>query len=172
MHEVYGLYYSDTQPFKGIIQSEKANDISLSSIPKGLEPAGIMSFNKSGYSKYCKEYREYWEWVEKRNDERYRNTLTHGKNYDAKNMMHTFRLLDMAREIGETGKIVVRRPNRDFLLRIKAGEFEYEELVQMAEDRIRTMEEMYEKSALPEVPDFEKANQTLIAIREQWYVHS
>ena len=172
MHEVYGLYYSEKHPFKGIIQSEKANDVSLSSIPKGMEPVGIMSFNKSGYSKYCKEYREYWEWVEKRNDERYQNTLTHGKNYDAKNMMHTFRLLDMAREIGETGKIVVRRPNRDFLLRIKAGEFEYEELVQMAEARIRTMEEIYEKSALPEVPDFEKVNKTLIAIREQWYVHS
>lgn len=169
MHELYGLYYSEDQSFKGIIQSEKANDISLSSISKGLEPVAIMSFNKSGYSKYCKEYREYWEWVEKRNDERYKNTLSHGKNYDAKNMMHTFRLLDMAHEIGETGKIVVRRPNRDFLLRIKAGEFAYNELVKMAEARIEVMEDIYEKSNLPETPDFNKANKTLIEIREKLY---
>lgn len=169
MHELYGLYYHPEERFKGIVQSEKANDVSLSSIPKGLAPLAVMSFNKSGYSKYCKDYKEYWEWVEKRNDARYQNTLTHGKNYDAKNMMHTFRLLDMAEEIAQTGEIVVRRPNREFLLKIKSGAFEYEELLQIAEERIAGMNTLYAESPLPESPDMERINQTLIEVRKKKY---
>ena len=169
MHELYGLYQHPKERFRGIVQSEKANDVSLSSIPKGLEPLAVMSFNKSGYSKYCKDYKEYWEWVEKRNDARYKNTLSHGKNYDAKNMMHTFRLLDMAEEIAETGQIVVRRPNREFLLKIKSGAFEYNELLEIAEERISKMDTLYQHSALPESPDLEKINRTLIEVRKQFY---
>ena len=152
MHELYGLYYHPEENFKGIIQSKKANDVSLSSIPKGIRPLAVMSFNKSGYSKYCKDYKEYWEWVEKRNDARYENTLSHGKNYDAKNMMHTFRLLDMAEEIAKTGQIIVRRPNREFLLKIKSGAYEYEELLKIAEERIAGMDALYAQSPLPENP--------------------
>lgn len=169
MHEAYGLYHHPEESFKGIVQSEKANDVSLSSIPKGLQPLAVISFNKSGYSKYCKEYKAYWEWVEKRNDARYQNTLTHGKNYDAKNMMHTFRLLDMAEEIARSGEITVRRPNREFLLKIKSGAFEYEELLKIAEERIAGMDVLYSQSGLPESPDMAKINRTLVAVRKKFY---
>ena len=169
MHELYGLYYHPEEAFKGIVQSERANDVSLSSIPKGLEPIALMSFNKSGYSKFCKDYKEYWEWVEKRNLARYQNTLSHGKNYDSKNMMHTFRLLDMAEEIGREGKIEVRRPNREFLLQIKAGAFDYEELLLQAEERIAAMDALYADSPLPDAPDEEKINQLLVEVRKKFY---
>lgn len=169
MHELYGLFYHPACQFKGVVQSEKANEVSLSSIPKGLDPLAYMSFNKSGYSSYCKVYREYWEWVEKRNDARYQNTLSHGKNYDAKNLMHTFRLLDMAEEIGREGRIQVRRPNREFLLQIKSGDFEYDELLTMAEERIADMDQLYTQSKLPEAPDLEKINSILIQVRKEFY---
>ncbi|WP_224994407.1 DNA polymerase beta superfamily protein [Cesiribacter sp. SM1] len=169
MHELYGMYYSPAESFKGIVQREGANDISLSSIPKGLAPLGLMSFNKSAYSAYCKEYKEYWEWVEKRNDARYQTTLSHGKKYDSKNMMHTFRLLDMAEEIAREGKIRVRRPNRDYLLRIKKGDFEYEELLLQAEERIAAMDALYAQSSLPEAPDMERVNKVLIEVRKKFY---
>ncbi|WP_207434563.1 DNA polymerase beta superfamily protein [Sabulibacter ruber] len=169
MPELYGLYFAEDVKFKGIVQSEVANDISLSSIPKGLPPMAVMSFNKNGYSTYCREYKEYWEWVEKRNDARYQNTLSHGKNYDAKNLMHTFRLLDMAEEIARTGQIVVRRPNREFLLKIRSGAFEYADLVAMAEERIGKMDSLYAASDLPDEPDLERINQTLVQIRQEFY---
>jgi hypothetical protein len=51
-------------------------------------------------------------------------------------MMHTLRLLDMAAEIATEGRVIVRRPNRDFLLAVRRGDFSYEELLQMAEERI------------------------------------
>ncbi|MEJ7666589.1 MAG: hypothetical protein WKG07_47255 [Hymenobacter sp.] len=69
------------------------------------EPVAYLSFNRNGYSTYCRVFREYWEWVAKRNAERYQNTVQHGKNYDAKNMLHVFRLLQMAEEIAVTGQL-------------------------------------------------------------------
>ena len=168
MHEMYGVYYG-VEGFKGIVRKDSANDVALSSIPKGIEPIGIMSFNKSGYSKYCKKYKEYWEWVVKRNDTRYQNTLDHGKNYDAKNMMHTIRLLTMCEEIGKSGILNVRREDRDYLLRIKSGGFQYNELVELAETKIDSINEAYEKSSLPDQLDFNELNKILVEIRKDFY---
>lgn len=170
MHEMYGLYCSNQGNYNGIIQKETANDVSLSSIPKGEAPLAIMSFNKSAYSSYCKEYKEYWEWVEKRNEVRYENTLAHGKNYDAKNMMHTFRLLAMAKEIGEEGKVKVRRPDRDFLLRVRQGEFEYDYLVRLAEEKLQEIKAVFDKSSLPETPDIKLIEKMLVDIRVEFYM--
>lgn len=172
MHETFGLYYDKSAGFKGLIQNKQANDISLSSIPKDLKPIGIMSFNKSGYSTYCKEYREYWSWVENRNDARYQNTVSHGKNYDAKNMMHTFRLLAMAKEIGKSGEIIVKRPDRDFLLKVKSGIFEYHELVSLAKTKLSEIEDIYKFSKLPDSPNYDKINKLLVAFRREYYYHS
>ena len=30
-----------------------------------------------------KKHKEYWSWVEKRNNERYKSNISHDKNYDA-----------------------------------------------------------------------------------------
>ena len=169
MHEVYGLYYSEEGIYKGIVKSEKANEVALSSIPKGVKPFAVMSFNKTAYSRYCKDYKEYWNWVEKRNDARYQNTIEHGKNYDAKNMMHTFRLLDMAAEIGSGKRINVRRPNREDLLSIRKGHFQYDELVKHAEEKLNEIEEIFNQSDLPPEPDIDFINALLAEIREAFY---
>lgn len=169
--DTYALFYDSTGRlgFSGVMSKPTANEVSLSSIPKGMEKVAIMSFNKDGYQTYCKEHRQYWEWVEKRNEERYAGTLSHGKNYDAKNMMHTFRLLDMAEEIARYGEIRVRRPNREFLLRIRKGEFDYGDLVAQAEERIEKIDELFSKCSLPERPDLERIDRILVEIRREWY---
>lgn len=173
MREVYALFHNSqlTQGYlKGICSGTDAHDVSLSSVEKGILPAATLSFNKDGYSTYCKDYKDYWDWVEKRNDIRYENTVEHGKNYDAKNMMHTFRLLNMAEEIAKEGKLNVRRTDREFLLKIRAGEFSYEELVELANEKIYQIDELYEKSDLPEQPDLIKAEEILVKMREILYL--
>lgn len=167
--EVYAVFYEAGGSFKGIAIKDTANDVLLSNVPKGHALRGYMTFNKDGYSAYCKSYKEYWSWVKKRNNMRYENTLEHGKNYDAKNMMHTFRLLDMALEIAETESIVVRRPNREMLLKIRAGEFEYDDLLEKANEKLEMIEGAYQNSSLPDSPDLEKINEVLIEIREAFY---
>ncbi|MCG8580983.1 MAG: nucleotidyltransferase domain-containing protein [Bacteroidales bacterium] len=169
MKDVYGLYYSDQLGFSGVIRGKESKDVCLSSIPKGTKQEAIMYFNRDGYSAYCKEYREYWNWVDKRNNARYENTKSHGKNYDSKNMMHVFRLLEMAIEIGQEGKVNVLRPNREFLLAIKAGKFEYDELLKMADLKQAEMELAFENSSLPDKPDLELINKLTYRLRDKFY---
>ena len=169
MTDLYSLFHDTQAGYKGIMQSEEANEVSLSSIEKGLQPLAFMSFNKSGYSTYCKDYKEYWHWVGDRNEVRYENTVAHGKRYDAKNMMHTFRLIAMAEEIGQEAKVVVRRPDREFLLDVKAGKYEYEDLLQQAEQRIADLNTIYEASLLPEKPDLSALAVLHVRMREALY---
>jgi predicted nucleotidyltransferase len=169
LRDCYNLYCSHNLQYAGIMKKKTANDISLSSIPKSEQPIAMLYFNKDGYSVYCKRYKEYWDWVAKRNDEGYKNTLSHGKNYDSKNMLHVFRLLLMAREIALEGKINVLRNDRDFLLSIKAGKFEYEDLLKQAETLKDELPLLYKQSILQDMPDVERINGLLVKMREEYY---
>jgi predicted nucleotidyltransferase len=169
LKDCHNLYHNATIAYKGIIKSPNANELALSSIPKGEQPIGLLFFNKDGYSSYCKKYKEYWNWVKKRNEERYKTTVSHGKNYDSKNMMHTFRLLRMAKEIATEKTIHVKRTDRTFLLDIKQGKYEYDELVTWATELKTSLETLYAESSLPERPDLEKINTLLINIRTDYY---
>jgi uncharacterized protein len=169
---VYLLYHQSQLTegrFKGIISGPDADDVQLSSVPKGMRNIAVMNFNKDSYSVYCREYREYQEWEDKRNEMRYQNTLSHGKSYDAKNMMHTFRLLNMAEEIAVHHEIRVHREDREYLLKIKRGEFAYDELMQIVEEKRSRIEELYSKSTLPEKPDIKKIEHLLVQIRSEFY---
>jgi len=157
--------------YRGLVRDpETSQDVQLSAVPKGEAPVAYLSFNRNGYSVYCRAYREYWDWVAKRNKERYENTVQHGKNYDAKNMLHVFRLLQMAEEIARTGQLQVRRPNREFLLQIRRGEFAYAELVAEAEQLVTQVEAAFAAAALPEAPDAAAAEAVLRQVRRAFYV--
>lgn len=169
MKDIYGLYYNIGQEYSGVVSSSESNDISLSAIPKGEEQVGLLYFNRDGYSTYCKDYRDYWNWVSERNDQRYENTKSHGKNYDSKNMMHTFRLLHMAIEIAEEKQVHVYRKDRDFLLKIKEGQFEYDELLKLASEKQAQMESAFELSDLPEAPDLEYIKELAYHMRNTYY---
>ncbi len=169
LKDCYNLYHSATNAYSGIMKKEAANDVCLSSIPKGEIPVGLLYFNKDGYSAYCKQYKEYWDWVKKRNEERYKTTMSHGKNYDSKNMMHVFRLLSMAKEIAREGKINVRRNDREFLLDIKQGKYEYDDLVARAEALKAELGDLYANAGLKDEPDMQEVNRLLIEMREDYY---
>ncbi|MBC8755438.1 nucleotidyltransferase domain-containing protein [Kordia sp. YSTF-M3] len=169
LKDCHNLYYNENIPYKGIIKSENANELALSTIPKGEKAIGLLFFNKDNYSSYCKKYKEYWNWVEKRNDERYKTTISHGKNYDSKNMMHTFRLLRMAKEIAVENTIHVKRSDREFLLDVKHGKYEYDELVTWATELKTELETLYADSNLPERPNLKLINELLIKVRTEFY---
>lgn len=168
---LYALFYDKeaVHHFRGIMSSELANEVSLSSIPRGEKEMAYLYFNVESYSSYCKDYKEYWEWVQKRNEERYLGNAEHGKGYDAKNMMHTIRLLQVAEEILATGTLNVKRPNRDQLLSIKAGQFQYDELLAMANALMDSIEKAELGSLLPDHPDKERIEGILVKIRAELY---
>ncbi|MFT3827508.1 MAG: nucleotidyltransferase domain-containing protein [Chitinophagaceae bacterium] len=168
---LYALFYDaeQTAGYNGIVRGEQANDICLSSIRGDQQPIAYLFFNKEAYSAYCREYREYREWELLRNEERYSMNQAHGMNYDAKNMMHTIRLLQTAKEILRDGKLNVHRSNREELLAIKAGKFSYEELLEKANILIDEIKVSAEKSSLPEKPDMAAAERILIQMRTALY---
>ena len=116
------------------------------------------------YKKHCKSHREYWQWVKNRNENRYQTSNEAG--YDAKNMMHTLRLLDVAEEIAREGFIRVRRPNRDFLMKVRSGDFEYDYLLGLAEEKMESVREAYRMTTLQDECDYDKANELLMEMRE------
>jgi hypothetical protein len=67
--------------------------------------------------------------------------------------MHTFRLLNMAEEIALYQQVIVQREERDFLLKIRNGEFEFDDLMTMVEGKMEQIKVAYEKSTLPDSPD-------------------
>lgn len=167
---VYAVYHDPTSTWaQGITSGPNANDVRLSSVPKGQKCRAYLYFNHDGYSVYCRKHREYWRWVENRNDARYRSTLNHGQGYDAKNMMHTIRLLDVAIEIVRDGQLNVLRPDRGFLLDLKAGKFPLGEVLEMAEIRLAALEKYAASSNLPDAIDRERASTILVAMREELY---
>ncbi len=168
---MYALYYNqnDLFSYKGIISDEMSNEVSLSSIPKDEIPKAHLFCNLESYSLYCKEYKEYWCWIEKRNDARYQNNLAHGKKYDSKNMMHTVRLLQMANEIISDQKINVWRNNRDELLSIKSGQMDFHSLMNLGDILMKEIELNLTQCSLQEAPNKKYVEQLLVAIRTKLY---
>jgi hypothetical protein len=84
-------------------------------------------------------------------------------------MMHTIRLLQVAEEIGLEGRLNVKRHNREQLLAIKRGEFNYDELLVMADKLSNKIETSFAKSQLLECVDLQKVESILVDIRNQLY---
>ncbi|GGH80832.1 hypothetical protein HNQ91_005397 [Filimonas zeae] len=168
---MYALYYdvTGTKGYRGITTGEDANEVCLSSVPEEEAMLTYLFFNRDGYSIYCKEYREYWDWVDKRNELRFLGNQAHGGDYDAKNMMHTIRLLQMAVEIGATGKLQVRRNNREQLLAIKEGRYTYEALLKMAEALQEEMVQAYSNTVLQAMPDKARIEKIVVDMRTALY---
>lgn len=176
----YALFYADDCKnddvrFNGLFRldaiqdNRPSQDVCLSSIPKGMQPKAWLVFNKDEYSRRLRDYHEYRQWEQARNPDRYQGTLEHGGGYDAKNMMHTFRLLRMAKEIATTGKPLVRRPDREELLEIKSGHFAYDDLMAKAAEELGQIDECYATSRLPDEPDVHQIERWAIEIRKVWY---
>ncbi|MDC8102968.1 DNA polymerase beta superfamily protein [Chryseobacterium sp. PTM-20240506] len=168
---MFALFYdeSGTLGYKGIIQNEEANQVSVSSVLKDEKPTAYLFCNLDAYSVYCKDYREYWKWVAERNEDRYNVNQIHGQNYDSKNMMHTIRLLQSCEHILKTGSMQIRVENRDELLDIKAGKRSYDHVMEKAENLVLSIEHYYSSSNLPDTPDLERTTQNLIEIRKKLY---
>ena len=152
--------------YSGIVHPDgKSNEVRLSSIPKGETPICFMTYNQNGYESHCRKYKEYQEWVEKRNPIRYESNLK--SNYDCKNVMHCVRLLHMGKELAEgQGFNVVRTWDRQMLLDIRNHKYEYEEIIDYVENLFEDMKQKIETCPLPDTVDKAKVNELLIKARK------
>ena len=161
--------------YKGLVKTgegdnvAESNALRLSSIPKGETPICNIIYNKDGYSQHCREYKEYEEWLEKRNTQRWVDVESHGQKIDGKNMMHCKRLTQMSREIAEGLGIIVRRPDAEELLDIRKGKVDLQTLIDDVEKDIKEIDELFKNSTLPDKVDKTFVNKLLIKIRKNIY---
>ena len=170
-HDLYALYYM-IDPSYGIVWNEEtANDVQLTSIPKEQSVDAYLTFNKDAYSSHCKKFKEYKEWLDNRNEDRFKMNKEHGKNYDSKNLLHVFRLLKMSLDIATKNKIIVRRPLEEIekLMKIRKGEYELDDLINEAELMISILDKTFEDSSLPDKVDKDLVPNLLLEIRNKWY---
>ncbi len=161
----FAMYPACGENERGILSPKDPDALLVCSVPPDAAPIGWMHFNQDAFKAHCKAHREYHDWVRLRNPERHAANARADRGYDVKNLMHTLRLLDTAADIAREGKLIVRRPNRDFLLRVRAGEFSYEELVDRAEARHAEVTAAFAHSPLRELPDESAARDALDGIR-------
>jgi predicted nucleotidyltransferase len=103
------------------------------------------------YTTRLREWRSFQEWKKTRNPARAKLEAQFG--YDTKHGMHLVRLLRMCREILTQGKVLVKRPDAEELLRIRAGDWSYERLVDWAQTEDKALTELMKESPLPHTPD-------------------
>jgi len=164
-----GLVNTGHEDEDGKINYGISNQLRLSSVPKGEKVIATIVYNKDGYSEHCKDYKEYQEWLENRNEARYVETQEHGQRIDGKNMMHCMRLIRMATEIGEGKGVQVRRPDAQELLAIRRGEVDLDSLIDIADKAIENMDNIFENSNLPNKVSKDLVDTLLITIRKEFY---
>lgn len=166
---LYGLYldvYGD-QNFRGILKDSESTQLRTSSIPKEYsELPYTMWYNQDGYEVWKKEYTAYLTWLEERNVERFKMNQKAGQNVDLKNMMHLFRLLEMAMNISVGKGIKVRSENVEFLREIREGKYSYDQLMKQAESTFEMIKNQFELTKLPSQIDLEMVKTILLNFRK------
>ena len=161
--------------YKGLVKTgeganvAESNALRLSSIPKGETPICNIIYNKDGYSEHCKDFKSYEDWLANKNEARWVDVKSHGQKIDGKNMMHSKRLMSMAREIAEGKGINVRRDDAEYLISIRRGEIDLETLIAEVEKEIVEIDELFDNSNLPDSVDKNFVNDLLIKIRKNIY---
>lgn len=99
------------------------------------------------YQAALREWQQFESWKATRNPARAEIEARHG--YDCKHAMHLVRLMRMCREILSGQGVIVKRPDREELLAIRNGAWEYDQLMEWAERQDGELEALASASTLP-----------------------
>lgn len=119
------------------------------------------------YQSKKNDWDQYQHWIKTRNKER--AELESKYHYDVKNGYHLVRLLKMSKEILETGKVIVKRPDADELLDIRNGAWTYEKLIDWAENINKEIERLYDTTnIIPAQPNKDKIDKLCEEVIEEF----
>jgi len=158
VHDTYRLYYYGDEA-RGVFRGDGMLVPESISIEDELTKfAGLLIFNKDAYNKALVEWNQYWDWRKNRNESRWVAQEKGQLNYDQKNMMHCMRLMLSARNILTEGEPIVRFEGEElaYLRSIRAGELEYEEIMERVDKLEKETEAIFKKGALPKKPNPKK----------------
>lgn len=147
--------------------------LAVESIPLADEStrfAGLLFYNERGWRQAMDDHRNYWTWRAERNESRWRQQEVGELDYDAKNLMHTLRLLMSGRSILEQGRPIVRFEGEQqaLLMKVRAGGLSYAEVMVMAEDIKAQCAALRDRADLPEFADAGSAEVLLRELTVGW----
>lgn len=119
------------------------------------------------YTAAQRQWESYSTWQKTRNPARAALEAKHG--YDSKHGMHLVRLMRMCREILETGKVHVLRPDAEELREIRAGAWSYDQIMEWARRQDAELDACYKASKLPHGPDREKLDRICISVAQDFH---
>lgn len=151
----------------------RGDALALQSIPLDDEAprfAGLLFYNEQAWRQASEDHRNYWTWRRERNEERWRQQERGELDYDAKNLMHTVRLLLSGKAIVEQGRPTVRfdGDELDTLRRIRAGAFRYDEVMDLAQGIVSDCRARLADAGLPAEVDRVAVGRLLVEITAEW----
>ncbi len=114
------------------------------------------------YREVKKKWDNYMQWKTNRNPKRKASEEAIG--FDGKYASHLFRLMSEGKELLLTGNITFPLPNAEWLLSIKNGFYQYEEILEMAKSMESEFETWYNESPLPHKPNINAIKQLYFEI--------
>lgn len=151
----------------------RAGTLALESIPLEDEAdrfAGLLFYNETAWKQALADHQNYWTWRRERNDARWHQQESGELDYDAKNLMHTIRLLLSGESILRHGRPQVRveGEQRELLLSIRQGRYRYSELIEMAEDIVHRCNDVHAMSQLRPTVDSNLSERLLQDMTATW----
>jgi len=172
----------NTDPMPTTLESVREEGLTEDTM---TEPAMISLGFDSNFIEYYRRERawknakRHWDsyqtWLRERNP--YRKGLEDKAGYDLKHAMHLARLMKMAEEVLLEGKVIVERPDADWLRGILDGYWTFERLESWFSEKDRRLQKIYEEAIMgkkelpvPKEPDREALNELYISTVEmyQW----
>jgi predicted nucleotidyltransferase len=167
--DTYRLYYYGSGA-RGVFRGDV---LVCESIPEGDEAshfAGVLIFNEQSWKQALIEHQNYWGWRKSRNDARWEAQEAGQLDFDAKNMMHTIRLLMSGRSILEKGAPIVRFEGQSLtlLLDIRAGKIPFDEIMNVANELMSECDRLKLTAQLPPKCDLAAADALLLELTQDW----
>ncbi|WP_116808017.1 DNA polymerase beta superfamily protein [Steroidobacter cummioxidans] len=167
--DTYRLYHYG-QSARGVFRGEV---IACESIPLADEAsrfAGLLLYNEAGWRQALIDHKNYWKWRRERNEARWQQQERGELDFDAKNMMHTVRLLLSGRSLMERGEPIVRFEGEQLalLMSIRQGALMFDEIMSIAEGILEDCERLKQSADLPDVCDSNRLSELLTSITETW----
>ena len=178
----FRLYYDSSDNCKGVFREGNivtfhANNtaslqtdggivstISTESISMEMERTlfvGTLIYNENAYNSEKRDWKNYWDWKKNRNEARWIQQEKGEMDFDCKNMLHCIRILKSCVNIFKNGEPIIQwhGKEKEFLMDIRNGKFEFDYIMKLSEDLKNEIEELYITSTIPHSCDIDKLNE-------------
>jgi hypothetical protein len=167
--DTYRLYFYGSSAH-GVFRGDV---IACESIPMEDEAtrfAGLLLYNEPGWKQALVDHQNYWGWRRERNEARWQQQERGELDFDAKNMMHTVRLLLSGRSLMAHGRPIVRFEGEQLalLMSIREGRRSFDEIMSIAQTILAECESLKLKADLPDICDTAQASAVLRQITLEW----